>query len=270
MPAEAMTSGATANGPGLGDCGVRISRVSKTYRTRSGTVEAIRNIDLDVNEGEFVALVGPSGCGKSTLLHIVAGLVDMSTGDVDVYGAPARAGRHDVGIMLQRAVLLPWRSVLANVLMPAQIQNSDAAKSRERAYELLEMMGIAAFADKHVWELSGGMRQRASLAQALVTDPAILLMDEPFSAVDEFTRERLNVEVARMHAARGRTTLFVTHNIQEAVFLADRVVVMRPRPGEIEEIVPIDLPRPRTAETLELEQTARLVTEIRRLIGKYV
>lgn len=270
MPAEAGSPVAIDGSPRLAARAVRIDGVSKSYQTRSGSTDAIKRIDLDVDDGEFIAFVGPSGCGKSTLLHIVAGLIDMTSGTVDVLGSPARAGRHDIGIMLQRAVLLPWRTVLANVLMPAQIQKGSTSKARERAIELLDMMGIGAFADKHVWELSGGMRQRASLAQALVTDPEILLMDEPFSAVDEFTRERLNLEVARMHAARGRTTLFVTHNIQEAVFLADRVVVMRPRPGEIEEIVTIDLPRPRTADVLDLDKTATLVTHIRRLIGKYV
>ena len=172
--------------------------------------------------------------------------------------------------MLQKAILFPWRSVRANVLLPTQIQHRSAEESRQRADALLQMMGIDEFADKHVWELSGGMRQRASLAQALVTDPEILLMDEPFSAVDEFTRERLNIEVAGLHAARGRTTLYVTHNIQEAVFLSDRVVIMRPRPGELDEIVCIDLPRPRTAEVLELERTAELVSQVRRLVGRYV
>lgn len=270
MPAKTMTQ-AGAAAPAIGSPrGVSIRGVNKIYETRSGPVEALRSIDVDVDEGEFVSFVGPSGCGKSTLLHIVAGLVEMSAGEVDVSGSPARAGRQDIGIMLQKAVLFPWRSVLANVLLPTQIQNRESAEARRRADELLEMMGIHEFADKHVWELSGGMRQRASLAQALVTDPAILLMDEPFSAVDEFTRERLNIEVARLHAARGRTTLFVTHNIAEAVFLSDRVVVMRPRPGELEEIVNIDLPRPRTAEVLELEHTAELVSQIRRLVGRYV
>ncbi|MGB3485793.1 MAG: ABC transporter ATP-binding protein [Mycobacterium sp.] len=250
--------------------GVAIRNVRKAYETRSGTVEALRNVNLDIAPGEFVAFVGPSGCGKSTLLHIVAGLIEMSQGGVTVGTTPASAGRRDVGIMLQKAVLLPWRTVLSNVLMPIEIQKRDDAVARQRAIELLEVMGIAEFTNKHVWELSGGMRQRASLAQALVTDPSILLMDEPFSAVDEFTRERLNVEVARLHAVRGRTTLYVTHNITEAVFLADRVVVMKPRPGEIDEIVDIDLPRPRTGEVLELDHTADLVTRIRRMIGKHV
>lgn len=269
MRADAVAV-STTDGSDTDSQGVRIRAVSKVYRARTGAVDALRGIDLDVREGEFVAIVGPSGCGKSTLLHIAAGLVEPSHGTVDIHGLPARAGRPDIGIMLQRAVLLPWRTVIANVLMPAVIQRRDATESRRRAEDLLQMMGIAEFADKHVWELSGGMRQRASLAQALVTDPAVLLMDEPFSAVDEFTRERLNVEVSRLHAARGRTTLFVTHNIQEAVFLADRVVVMRPRPGEVEEIVTIDLPRPRTAELLDLPHTSNLISHIRRLIGKYV
>jgi NitT/TauT family transport system ATP-binding protein len=247
---------------------VTISGVTKSYLTRTGDVEALAGVDLAVWPGEFVALIGPSGCGKSTLLHIVAGLETQSAGTVLVNGQAARPGNRDVGIMLQKAVLFPWRTVLQNVLLPAEVQRREAATARRRAHELLETMGLADFMDKHPWELSGGMKQRVSLAQALVTDPELLLMDEPFSAVDEFTRERLNVELSSLHDAMGRTTVYVTHNIQEAVFLADRVVVMQPRPGRIAEIVAIDLPRPRVPEMMQQPRTHELVDHIRSLVWR--
>jgi NitT/TauT family transport system ATP-binding protein len=245
---------------------IEIGGLSKTYRTKAGPVEALRAVDLQVRECEFVALVGPSGCGKSTLLHIVAGLVEHEVGTVDVAGTPAKAGRKDTGIMLQKPVLFPWRTVLDNVLLPVEILKLDRDKAKVRARELLETVGLGGFEDKYPWELSGGMRQRASLVQALVSDPKLLLMDEPFSAVDEFTRERLNCEVANLHETLGRTTLYVTHNILEAVFLADRVVAMKPRPGEVVEVIDIDLPRPRTLDLLDDERTQAYVAQVRRAL----
>jgi NitT/TauT family transport system ATP-binding protein len=186
---------------------------------------------------------------------------------VSIGGSPAKAGRRDVGIMLQRPVLLPWRSVVQNVLVPAEIFGLDPKVARDRAMELLAMVGLEGFEDKHPWELSGGMQQRASLARLLVFEPQILLMDEPFAALDEFNRERLNSELARLHESLGRTMVYVTHNIQEAVFLADRVVVMKPRPGEILEIVDIDLPRPRRIEMIAERDMTDLVAGIRMKLG---
>jgi NitT/TauT family transport system ATP-binding protein len=214
-------------------------------------VEALRGVELDVAQGKFVALVGPSGCGKSTLLHIAAGLVEPDQGTVTVAGTPARAGRPDTAIMLQRPVMLPWRTIIANILLPIEIYGLDRREAMQRAAGLLHVVGLDGCEDKYPWELSGGMSQRASLVQSLVSNPAILLMDEPFSAVDEFTRERLNGELAKLHDELGRTTVFVTHNIFEAVFLADVVVAMRSRPGSIIDLVPIELPRPRTLELLK-------------------
>lgn len=247
---------------------IQVEGVTKVYTSDSGPVAALDRIDLDIREGEFVSLLGPSGCGKSTLLHIVAGLTESSSGSVDIGGSPARADRTDVSIMLQRPVLFPWKNVLQNVMLPAKLQGrTDAGNA---AMHFLELTGLADFATKQVWELSGGMKQRVSLARALATDPPVLLMDEPFSALDEFTRERLNVELARLHDEHGRTTLFVTHNIAEAVFLSDRIVTMRPRPGGVVDIIDIALPRPRTAEQNTSAAAVDLALEVRESISAYL
>jgi NitT/TauT family transport system ATP-binding protein len=251
---------------------ISVTELSKVYSTRRGAVEALRRATFDVQRGEFVSLVGPSGCGKSTLLHIVAGLLEDTGGEVQIGGKPAKAGRRDVGIMLQRPVLFPWRTVLENVLLPAQVfkifgRGAEREKITKRAQELVELVGLQGFEEKYPWELSGGMQQRASLARLLVFEPEILLMDEPFAALDEFTRERLNSELANLHEDLGRTVLYVTHNIQEAVFLSDRVVVMKPRPGEVLEIVDIPLERPRHIEMIADPRTAELVARIRTKLG---
>ncbi|WP_221933638.1 ABC transporter ATP-binding protein [Aeromicrobium piscarium] len=251
--------------------GITIQSLSKVYDTADGgEVTALRNIDLQIQPGEFVSFLGPSGCGKSTLLHIIAGLLPQTAGTVDVFGTPAAPGRQDSAIMLQTPVLFPWRSVLDNILLPVEILGLDRTSATARAHELLELTHLTEFAQKNVWELSGGMRQRVSLARALVTDPALLLMDEPFSALDEFTRERLNIELARLHEELGRTTLFVTHNISEAVFLSDRVVCMRPRPGEVIDIIDVDLPRPRGAEHLASAAAIENESLVREAIAEYI
>jgi NitT/TauT family transport system ATP-binding protein len=262
-PGRARDAG---NANGSGDHSISVADLDKTYDTRDGTVDAVRGATFDVKDHEFVSLVGPSGCGKSTILQICAGLVPPTRGKVEVAGHQARPGRRDVGIMFQAPVLLPWRSVCDNVLLPTEIFRIDKGSARTRALELLELVGLKGFEDKHPWELSGGMQQRASLARVLVSDPDILLMDEPFSALDEFTRERLNLELARIHESLGRTVLYVTHNIEEAVFLSDRVVVMKPHPGEILEIVETGLPRPRKLEVLQEPRTIELVIEIRQML----
>jgi NitT/TauT family transport system ATP-binding protein len=262
-PANAARA-ATEDGVGSA---IEARDLGKTYKTRRGTVEAVRGASFDVRCGEFVALVGPSGCGKSTILHIVAGLIEKTRGTVQVSGSEARAGRADVGIMLQRPVLLPWRTILANVILPTEIFGIDVKTSEQRARDLLALVGLAGFEDRHPWELSGGMQQRVSLARLLVFEPKILLMDEPFAALDELTRVRLNGELAALHERLGRSTLYVTHNIQEAVFLADRVVLMKPHPGEIFDVVEISLPRPRSFEILDSARTAGLVAQIRKMLS---
>jgi NitT/TauT family transport system ATP-binding protein len=265
-PPEAAVS--EAHGPvAVGEPMIRIGGLDKTYETNDGPLEALRGVDLDVRPGEFVSLVGPSGCGKSTLLHCIAGLVPFDAGTLTVAGSPARAGRVDIGIMLQSPVLFPWRTVINNVLLPAEVLKLDREKARVRAIELLETVGLAGFERKHTWELSGGMRQRASLVQALVADPPVLLMDEPFSAVDEFTRERLNGELASLHETLNRTTVYVTHNMHEAVFLADRIVAMKSRPGEVVEIIDVDLPRPRRLSMQDDPRHAELVTRVRSVLA---
>jgi NitT/TauT family transport system ATP-binding protein len=245
---------------------IEIRSLTKVYETRKRRVEAVREVSLDVEQGEFVALLGPSGCGKSTILKIVGGLVPYDSGDVLVAEAPASAGRREVGIMLQTPVLFPWRTVMKNVLLPAEVLGLDMDAARARAEDLLKLVGLEGFSDQYRWELSGGMQQRVSLARLLVPEPSILLMDEPFSALDELTRESLILELARLHEELQRSVLYVTHNVLESVFLSDRVVVMSARPGEILGVVDVDLPRPRRHELLSSPRTAELAAEIRALL----
>jgi NitT/TauT family transport system ATP-binding protein len=227
---------------------IRIAGVSQSFSAGRWRppVHALAEITLDVGEHELVTLVGRSGCGKSTLLRIIAGLIAPSTGSVEIAGSPVTGPRRDVGMLFQQSALLPWRSVLENVLLPIEILRLDMRAYGERARELLELVGLADFADRPPWELSGGMQQRAALCRALVADPRILLMDEPFAALDALTREDLSLELQRIWSDDRKTIVFVTHSIEEAVLLADRVVVMTPRPGRVQRVVPVDLPRPRS------------------------
>jgi len=265
--ADDLTAAPGAGGGDPDEPMIRVRGVHKVYQTNDGPLEALRGIDFDVAPNEFVSLVGPSGCGKSTLLHCIAGLVPFEVGEVTVAGAPAKAGRTDTGIMLQTPVLFPWRTVMKNVLLPTEVLKLDSKRARVRASELLETVGLAGFEEKHTWELSGGMRQRASLVQALVSDPQVLLMDEPFSAVDEFTRERLNQELARLHETLGRTTVYVTHNMHEAVFLSDRIVAMSAHPGQVVEIIDVDLPRPRRLSMQDAPRMGELVSYVRSILA---
>ncbi len=219
------------------------------YSTASGAVEALREISLGVSTGEFAALVGPSGCGKSTLLRIIAGLRPATSGAVTVAGRPVTHPIHEVGMVFQAPVLLKWRRVLDNVLLPAELAGLDRRQHEKRGHELLKLVGLGDFADKYPRELSGGMQQRAALCRALLLDPPLLLMDEPFGALDAMTRDELNLELLRVwgEGSQARKTIvFVTHSIPEAVFLADRVVVMTPRPGRVARVVDVPLGRPRT------------------------
>jgi NitT/TauT family transport system ATP-binding protein len=235
---------------------IEIDDVGMVYEADSGPVEALRGISLEIARGEFVALVGPSGCGKSTLLRVIAGLRPVTSGRIVVDGVPVRGPVSRVGMVFQSAVLLKWRSVLDNVLLPAELSGFNPARDRERALELLQLVGLGDFAAKRPSELSGGMQQRASLCRALLLDPPILLMDEPFGALDAMTRDEMNLELLRIwgesrDAASGerKTILFVTHSIPEAVFLADRVVVMSPRPGRVAGIHEVAIERPRSMQT---------------------
>ena len=235
---------------------ISIERVDMTYQADSGPVEALRDISVTIDEGEFVAIVGPSGCGKSTLMRIIAGLRPVTAGRVVVDGAPVTGPVSRVGMVFQAAVLLKWRSVLDNVLLPAELSGLDRSQYRDRAHKLLELVGLGEFKNKRPDELSGGMQQRASLCRALILDPPILLMDEPFGALDAMTRDEMNLELLRIWGeAHGslsnsrKTIVFVTHSIPEAVFLADRVVVMSARPGRVAASHTVPIARPRTVET---------------------
>ena len=247
---------------------IDLAEVGMTYEAASGPVEALAGISLRVEAGEFVSLVGPSGCGKSTLLRIVAGLRPATRGAVLVSGRRVTRPIPDIGMVFQQPILLKWRSILENVLLPAELAGKDPQGFQARAHQLLEMAGLSGFADKLPRELSGGMQQRASLCRALLLDPPLLLMDEPFGALDAMTRDDMALELLRIwgEADLGRearkTVLFVTHSIGEAVFLSDRVVVMSPRPGRIAAELTIDLPRPRTVELRASEAFGRLSLDI--------
>ncbi|AGZ39237.1 ABC transporter ATP-binding protein [Actinoplanes friuliensis] len=246
---------------------IRLTGVSRTFAGRSGTVEALRGIDLEVRDGEFVAILGRSGCGKSTLLRLISGLLPATGGEVQVSGDRVTKPRRDIAMMFQKPALLPWRSVLDNVLLPVQIFGWKKAAHRERAHELLTMTGLAGFEKRLPHELSGGMQQRVALCRSLIANPRVMLMDEPFSALDALTREELSGELQRVHMELGTTIVFVTHSIDEAVLLADRVVVLSPRPGRIREILDIKIPRPRTlGRGAHLEEVARCSAELHELL----
>ena len=240
--------------------------VSKVF-DRAG-VTALEEIDLDVGKGEFISLIGPSGCGKSTLLRIVGDIIEPSAGEISVNGKPARRARldGDYGIVFQAPVLYDWRTVAKNIALPLEMLGWDRTRRGKRVGEMIELVELSGFEDHHPWQLSGGMQQRVSIARAFSFSPAVLLMDEPFGALDEMTRERLNLELLRLWAETQSTVVFVTHSISEAVFLSTRVVVMSPRPGRISGIVGIDLPQPRTAVTREEPRFFELVTEVRELL----
>jgi NitT/TauT family transport system ATP-binding protein len=250
---------------------VRLAGVGKTF-SRGGEVltTALDEIDLEIGRGEFVSLIGPSGCGKSTLLRIVGDLIEPSSGEVGVNGKSARQARldRDYGMVFQAPVLFDWRTVEDNVKLPLEILGRDAAFRSQRAREMLELVELGDFLKHHPYQLSGGMQQRVAIARALAFEPSILLMDEPFGALDEMTRERMNSEVLRIWERTGTTIIFVTHSIPEAVFLSSRVVVMSPRPGRITKVVDIDLPRPRTDDTREGRRYFELVTEVREALRK--
>lgn len=250
------------------DSGLIESRnLSKVYGTATGPLVALTDVSFTVNEGEFISLVGPSGCGKSTLLSILGGLEERTEGSLTLAGEPLEEPRADIGMMFQTSVLFPWRTVRDNVLLPGIILGLDEKEQRDRCDELIELVGLYGFENRYPNELSGGMRQRAALARLLAHGPRVLLMDEPFGALDEFTRETMNLELLRIWEKTGKTVIFVTHNIGESVFLSDRVFVMTPRPGRLAGIVPIDLPRPRTPAVMREPRYSELVFDIRRMLG---
>lgn len=263
-----MSEKALQSAPGLegrhdGTGPIVLDRVGKTYDGSAGAVEALRSISITLEQGQSVAIVGPSGCGKSTLMRLIAGLDELSTGTIRIGEREVAGPVNDVGVVFQRDLLLDWRSVLGNVLLPAEIKGMDPAAARTRAMELLDELGVAGFAQHYPWQLSGGMRQRVAIARALLPSPPLMFLDEPFSALDAMTRDQMNVLLQQVQAAEHVTTLLITHSILEAVFIADRVLVMSGRPGAILDDVMVDFPRPRTLSLRETAEFSAIVGRIR-------
>ena len=242
---------------------ISLVSVGKTYQTATGALPALVDVNLDIRAGEFVALVGPSGCGKSTLLKIIAGLIPFETGMVSVGGEKPKEGRRDIGFMLQQSVLMPWLDVKENVALPFRIARDSGPHVGARVDQLLELVGLSHAASMRPWELSGGMQQRVALARALALDPGVMLMDEPFSALDEFKREHLNIEVAHMADTIGKTTILVTHSISEAVLMSDRVIALGVNPGRVVGDITIDLERPRSSDMVSGKRFQELSNEVR-------
>ncbi len=242
-----------------------LENVSKTYRSRRGLVQALDTVSFSMQKDEFVSIIGPSGCGKSTLLMMIAGLVPASSGRIEIHGERVSGVNPDLGIVFQRDALLDWRTVLRNVMLQVEIRRLSRKLYRERADELLKLTGLEGFEDRYPYELSGGMRQRVAICRALIHSPALLLMDEPFGALDALTRERMMADLIRIHELSGTTVLFITHSIPESVFLSDRVIVMSQRPGRILEALEVPLPRPRTIAMMEDEAFTKSVAYLRRL-----
>jgi len=244
-----------------------IRGLSKIYETRTGRVEALRAIDLDVGYGEFVSIIGPSGCGKSTLLKIVLGVIGYEAGQAFLHDAPIVGPQIGAGMVFQQPALPPWRKVLGNLMMPIDVLGLNRRDYHARALDLLETVGLTGFEDKYPRELSGGMQQRVAICRALIHDPELLLMDEPFGALDAMTREIMQAEIMRIWRESGKTVLFVTHSIDEAVLLSDRVIVMSPRPGQVVREIAIDLPRPRLGGLRQDPRFQAYAQQLRELLG---
>jgi NitT/TauT family transport system ATP-binding protein len=249
-----------------GSAFIQVEQLSKTFPARDGTpTVAVEKVDMNVGSSEFVSLLGPSGCGKSTMLSIIAGLLQPSSGSVRIEGRVITSPYTNIGIVFQNDLLLDWRTVLGNVLVQFEMRGQDPRPHTERARSLIASVGLAGFESKYPWELSGGMRQRVAICRALIHDPPLLLMDEPFGALDALTREQLQVDLQRIWQASRKTVVFVTHSIGEAVFLSDRVVVMTPRPGKVRQVLRIDLPRPRSLDVRDSEAFAVNVRHVNHL-----
>ena len=245
--------------------GIEIDHVTMTYKTGTSEVLALKDVTVDIKKGEFISLLGPSGCGKTTLLRIMADLIEPTSGTIKISGSTAKDARlaQKYGIVFQSPVLYDWRKVKKNITLPLEMMKVSKEEQTKRVDNLLELVGLSKFKDKYPWQLSGGMQQRVAIARALAIEPEILLMDEPFSALDEFSRERLNEELLSIWSKVNNTVVFVTHSIPEAIFLSDRVFVLSPHPGRLSKVVEIPLPRPRTAEMRESPEFYKLITDIR-------
>jgi NitT/TauT family transport system ATP-binding protein len=268
-----MSEELTQEAPDSRESKIYFSGVDKIYGADEPgeTVTALQDINLDIKDGEFVSVVGPSGCGKTTLLHLAAGILDPTNGTIEISGVDVQSADHkrsEVGLVFQHPVALQWRTVKKNVMLPVQIlkNNGEVDKDmdyyRERTEDLIELVGLEGFEKSYPNELSGGMQQRVTLSQALIYDPSVLLMDEPFGSLDAMTKDQLNIELLRIWEETEKTVLFITHDLDEAIFLSDRVIVLSARPGEIADTVEIDLPRPRTEETRGSQRFVELSTEL--------
>lgn len=247
---------------------IELRNVTKSYRTlQEEDLLALQDVSFEVGKSEFVSVVGASGCGKTTLLKIIAGLIPHSSGEVRIGGSSVKGPRKDIGFVFQQPVLLPWRTVLENTLLPIEVMGLPREEYRKRALDILDRVGLSGFSDKYPFELSGGMQQRVAITRALVYDPDVLLLDEPFGALDAMTRESLNLELLRIWSDHRKTVLFVTHSISEAIFLSDRVVALTPRPGRLADVVEVDLPRPRRLDVIQTEAFGMLAKRIRSLLG---
>jgi NitT/TauT family transport system ATP-binding protein len=249
-----------------GDSLIKIDGVRKIFRTPTGLLRALNRIDLEVAQGEFITLIGRSGCGKTTLLNIIGGLIKPTTGEVLIGDRPVTRPSRDVGFVFQHAVMLRWRTVMENLLLPIEIFGLRKADYVGRAHEFLELMGLQGFESHFPHQLSGGMRQRVAIARSLLYDPRVLLMDEPFGALDAMTREQMNGELLRIWERSNKTVVFVTHDIAEAVFLSDRVVLMGDRPGHVRAVVPVTLPRPRTVDTTFAPEFSAIRRQLRAML----
>ena len=258
----------TKVGAPLGAPVYELNRVSKTYARN--LVVALQDVDLTLRKGSFTSVIGSSGCGKSTLLKIMAGLIPPSKGRVVLQDEPVTGPRRDIGMMFQQATLFPWKTAVENIVLPIEIRDGKAAAkaAMTKAYELLDIVGLKGFENVYPNELSGGMAQRASICRMLITEPAVLLLDEPFSALDELSRDMMNMELQRICLEQEATAFLVTHSIQEAVILSDEIVVMKPRPGRVSEVVKVDLPRPRTLDMMTTPKFGEIVEYIRTQLDK--
>lgn len=243
-----------------------VDHATKYYKTKSGSVHALEDLSLQIAEGEFVCILGPSGCGKSTLLWAMSGLHDLTNGRIVLNGTPVTGPRPEIGMIFQDANLLPWRNLEQNIRFPFEIKKLDVKPYQQRINDLIAEVGLSGFEKKFPRELSGGMQQRASIVRCLSFDPSVILMDEPFGALDAFTRDEMNLLIQKIWMETGKTIIFVTHNVTEAIFLADRVVVLSPRPGRLAHIFPIDLPRPRTIEQTFTQEFIEVVLRVKSTI----
>jgi NitT/TauT family transport system ATP-binding protein len=261
--AAASPQSSTASAPPL----IVARGLCKTYAAAGASeVMALKNLDFEIYDGEFVSVVGQSGCGKSTLLKVLAGLLPYSAGSVELNGAPLRGPSNEAAVVFQSPVLLPWRTVLENVLLPIEFRKQSRSRYTQHALDLLKLVGLHEFAARYPYELSGGMQQRAAIVRALVQDPRLLLMDEPFGALDAMTREQMNLELLRIWSQNRKTVFFITHSIAEAIFLSDRVIAMTARPGRIADVILIDLPRPRDLSVINTDRFGRYAAHLRSLL----